>query len=183
MELTQRINRKFGLKLDNLDRAKNDLYPTPHWVTQALIDHERFDGTICEPARGNLNIVKVFNNNSLSMMYSDISEEHGNNDFLESTDRYDHIITNPPFPLATEFIEKAVELASYKVALLLPVPYLASIKRKELFKRTNLTRVHIICKRLKVGTPKGPITSHFNHAWFIGDKTKFLHKSTTINWI
>lgn len=40
-----------------------DFYPTPTWATVALLDKEKFDGEITEPACGDGAISKVFENN------------------------------------------------------------------------------------------------------------------------
>lgn len=137
--------KKMGMKTDMENRVKNDLYLTPPQFTQSLLDLEKFSGTIHEPSCGRLDMVKVFSK-SYTTTFSDINFDHGGVDFLNTNEEHDNIVTNPPFCLANEFIEKAVVLARFKVALLLSVPYLASIKRKEIFERTRLTRVHMFMK-------------------------------------
>ena len=44
--------------------------------------------------------------------------------FLICTDRCDAIITNPPFSLATEFLETAFRVAKHMIIFLLPLDYL-----------------------------------------------------------
>jgi len=57
---------------------------------------------------------------SENVVGKDISSGHN---FLDETEKYDSIITNPPFSLAYEFIQKAKTLTDY-FAFLLPPSYL-----------------------------------------------------------
>jgi hypothetical protein len=43
------------------------------------------------------------------------------------------IITNPPFDLATEFVMRAFDVAKWKIAMLLPLQYVAAQNRTKLF--------------------------------------------------
>lgn len=50
-------------------------------------------------------------------------------DFFDITERYASIVTNPPFSRHVEFIEHAKQIATEKVALLLPLNYLTGKQR------------------------------------------------------
>ena len=108
-------------------RKRSDFYETPYSITEHLFKNENFNTnlSICEPACGNGAIVKVlqkFWNGNITSYDADI-------DFLSETRQYDYIVTNPPFSLAMEFIEKAKRVAVNKFALLLPLSYLHGKQR------------------------------------------------------
>lgn len=101
------------------DRIPNDLYPTPPWCTQALLDNMAFNShdKIWEPACGLGHISKVLKENGLSVVSSDLMNYgygRKHTDFLKTRKMRDgskHIITNPPYgPLAEEFIRHALKL-------------------------------------------------------------------------
>ena len=86
----------------------------------------RFQGLpLLEPSCGDGAIVQVLQEKNLNVTGKDLSLGQ---DFLEETERYDAIITNPPFSLAYEFIKKAKTLTDY-FAFLLPLSYLHGKKR------------------------------------------------------
>jgi predicted RNA methylase len=103
------------------ERVLNDFYATPIPATMALLERESFAGKILEPACGQGHIaqaVKTYNPKSV-IEGTDIVQRDdvfnlgikGGIDFLRAVYKpgeYDHIITNPPFSLAQEFIEKNI---------------------------------------------------------------------------
>jgi hypothetical protein len=93
-------------------REANDFYPTPTWLTEALIPHLGKPRHILEPAAGDGAIVGV-----LHRAFSEAEIDHGDittgQDFLTYAwrqDYYDLIITNPPYSLAEEFARRALSL-------------------------------------------------------------------------
>jgi hypothetical protein len=80
------------------------------------------------------------------------------------SDRFDYIITNPPFSLAQEFVEKAMGVADVTV-MLLRLNFLGSQKRAK-FLRSNMPDVYILSKRPSF-TGKG--TDSTEYAWFVWD--------------
>lgn len=104
-------NRKI-IVTDRANRQKDDFYQTPEWVTRVLLGFHKFDGEIWEPAAGR------------GYCPAGI-------DFLFENMRAQNIVTNPPFNLAYEFMEKGLELAERSLALLLPIRYLCGKKRAE----------------------------------------------------
>jgi hypothetical protein len=91
----------------NPDREKDDFYATPDWAIDALLDREKFDGEIWEPACGDGAILKLLPEHAIG---KDIQHN-----FLNETDKYDNIITNPPFSIAYEFIKKAKQIILKKL--------------------------------------------------------------------
>ena len=162
-------------------RNKSDFYQTPHSMTEQLLENEVFDYTksVFEPACGKGAIVCVIANNFKKFYYQDIQESE-NYDFLNYEGNYDYIITNPPFSLAFEFIQKAKEVAKVKFAMLLPLSFLHGQKRYEekifRFAEYPLTKVYVFT-RYPLLTDKIREDGKYNtgmmvYAWFIWEKRK-----------
>lgn len=120
-------------------RNKKDFYSTPYSVTEQLLEYEFFDfkKTVQDPCCGKMAIVKILNDNFSFVGYNDLYYENNINtgyDFLSRKDDYyihksDYIITNPPFSLADQFIQRSKEKAKLKFAMLLPLSYLHGVGR------------------------------------------------------
>jgi hypothetical protein len=164
---------------NNGKRKKSDFYETPYSITRQFLDEESITGNILEPSCGNGAIVKVLKENGLNVIGKDISQ--GQN-FLEETEKYDAIVTNPPFSLAYEFIQKAKTITDY-FAFLLPLSYLHGKKRFDNIysdREYPLTRVYVFTRYPMLGDKlrdDGKYkTGMMVYAWFVWDK-----KSTNIN--
>ena len=90
-------------------RKKSDFYETPYSITSHLLKVESFDTSliVCEPACGSGAIVKILEKEWKDVVAYDIEKN-----FLMETEKYDYIITNPPFSLAYEFVQKAKQVAT-----------------------------------------------------------------------
>lgn len=88
-------------------------------------------------------------------------------------DRFDLIITNPPFSLAEKFIEKAITEAKV-VVMLLRVNFLGSKKRVEFFKKYK-PDIYISPKRPSF--EKGG-TDATEYAWFVWNSDNLDNKVT-----
>lgn len=104
----------------------NDNLSTPYSMTKQLLENERFDYNkkFLDPACGKYAIVKV-----LPVDYIDAYDIEF--DFFNETDKYDYIITNPPWSEWDKFIEKAKEIAIEKFAMLGDADFLTGIGRYE----------------------------------------------------
>ncbi len=109
-------------------RKKSDFYETPYTLTRKFLDVEYFNknSTVCEPACGGGAITRI-----LKEYWEDdkITAYDQETNFLWETGEYDYIITNPPFSIAFEFIQRAKLVAKSKFAFLLPLSYLHGKKR------------------------------------------------------
>ena len=154
-------------------RPELDFYRTPEDAVIALLKVEEFDGIVWEPACGDGAISDVLKDYGVSVVSSDI-HDYGYGpvvDFLTAHEMVDHVVTNPPFKLAREFIEHALTHTNGKVAMLLKLDFLGSKKRKELFKRTPLKKVWVFSWRIKMAR-NGNDTEYKNgsmitFAWFV----------------
>ena len=173
---------------NNIDgkRKKSDFYETPYSITRQFLEVETgISGKILEPSCGNGAIVKVLKDKGFDVIGKDLEFGH---DFLRETERYDAIITNPPFSIAYEFIQKCKELSNY-FALLLPLSYLHGKKRFDnIYSDQNfpLSRIYVFTRYPMLGEPlrdDGKYnTGMMVYAWFVWDmKTK--GKEPIIKWI
>jgi hypothetical protein len=182
------------------ERVENDFYATPLTATTALLKFESFKGRVLEPACGQGHIIKALNDHGYyDVDGTDIIQREdvfgtgikGGIDFLSAKypyDYYDHVITNPPFSLAQEFIEKSLRTATKKVAMFCKIQLLEGISRKRMFQGSPLKTVYVFSHRvnpLRNGVPvdeRGkPWSSTMCFAWFVWDKS--YEDNPTIRWI
>lgn len=113
------------------NRRALDFYPTPPEVTIALMEFLKLDPCfIWEPACGDFAMSNEFLKYGHSVRSTDIQL---GDDYLLTSGSADAIITNPPFNLSGEFIQKALKEAPI-VAMLLKSQYWHAKKRFDLFK-------------------------------------------------
>jgi hypothetical protein len=83
------------------------------------------------------------------------------------------IITNPPYSLAEQFVEVALERAPL-VIMLLRLAFLESEKRSDILDGGQLARVHVFERRLpmmhRAGWNGNKATSSIAFAWFCWDR-------------
>jgi len=114
-------------------RVESDYYPTPPEATKALLNFLKLpaETVIWEPACGQGHMVKVMEEYGYKVTGSDIQ---GDEDYLKiPTKECDWIITNPPFSVSQEFIERSIQHGK-PFALLLKSQYWHAKKRLELFR-------------------------------------------------
>ncbi len=96
----------------------------------------------------------------------------------------DNIITNPPFKLAKEFVEKALTIATNKVVILQRLAFLESKERYKLFTTTPLKCIYVFSKRLNMyanGIKDKKRSGMLAFAWFVWEKG--YNGKPYINWI
>ncbi len=168
-------------------RKKSDFYETPYTLTRKFLDVEYFNknSTVCEPACGGGAISKV-----LKEYWEDdkITAYDKETNFLWDFDEYNYIITNPPFSLAFEFIQKAKQLAKSKFALLLPLSYLHGKKRfDEIYsdREYGLEKVYVFTRYPMLGETlreDGKYnTGMMVYAWYVW--TNGYSGQPTIDWL
>lgn len=161
----------------------DDFYPTPAEAVHALLAAEKkwlSFGSVWEPACGDGAIVSVLRDYGFLVRATDIVDRgcprSGVLDFLgeeAESSAARHIITNPPFKLAREFVDAALKRAPY-VAMLLRLAFLEGAARKPWFENLPLARVHVASRRLPMmhrhGWTGPKAGSAVCHAWFVWDK-------------
>lgn len=130
---------------------------------------------IWECASGKGNLVKAFKKEGFDVVESDILK---GKDFLKyEPNDYDCIVTNPPFSIKQDFLQRAFELGK-PFAFLLPLTTLETKKRQELFDQNGIEIV-FVDKRINFETPDGTgegswfATAWFTHGLNIGKEMTF----------
>ncbi len=179
------MGKNFSCNNASGKRKKSDFYETPYSITRQFLEREKIAGTILEPSCGNGAIVKVCKDMGMTVIGKDLSLGQ---DFLDEKKSYDAIITNPPFSLAYEFIQKAKTLTNY-FALLLPLSYLHGKKRFDNIysdARFPLSRIYVFTRYPMLGEKlrrDGKYnTGMMVYAWFVWDK-KTVGQKPVIEWI
>ena len=127
-------------------RVDNDFYATNPKAVEMLLEQESFEcNNILEPCVGNGNIAVALklHNPSAKILGVDIVDRGYPKTFvsdfltLDIPLKFDTIITNPPFSLAKEFVEKSLTHLTNtgKCAMFLKIQFLEGSKRKEFFKK------------------------------------------------
>ena len=173
-------------------RNADDYYVTPHWLIEdflaAFSENCRFifdpeDGPIVlDPSAGGCN--------KYEMSYPIVLEQHGftvdswdiredsrakfkGRDFLSIdpiyTPAYQIIITNPPFNVAQEFTEHALEMVPNGglVIMLQRLNWLGSQKRKPMWQKLPLAAVYVHSKRPGFDPQKPSKTDSTEYAHFV----------------
>lgn len=98
------------------------------------------------------------------------------------------IITNPPFNLMQEFVEKVLKIAENKVIMFGKIQFLEGEKRKMLFEEHPFQRMYVFSKRQNPMRDGEPLdengkkwTGTMCFAWFVWDKD--CQQEPTVYWI
>lgn len=179
------------------DRVENDFYVTDPVAVQKLLHKYSINGTeILEPCVGNgsiANTIKKFYANKHNITGVDIVDRGYPNtivhDYLtwETDKKFDCIITNPPYSLAKEFVEKSMELlnegydedgyAKGQLIMFLKIQFLEGAKRKAMFEKYPPKYIYVFRNRMATwnnGKPLDPNGKRWAttmcHAWFVWEK-------------
>ena len=171
-------------------RVENDYYATNPKAVEMLLTNYTFDAaTILEPCVGGGHIANAINNffaNQRVITGLDLVDRGYPNTIVQNfltweTDRkFEGIITNPPFSLAQEFIEKGMELLTDdgQMAMFLKIQFLEGAKRKKFFEKYPPKYIYVFRNRMATwnnGNEVDPNTGKrwattMCHAWFIWEK-------------
>lgn len=158
----------------------DDLYETPPEAVHALLKHEIIPLTVWEPACGPGSIVTVLRESGRAVIASDLVDYGGRDckggiDFLmerSAPNGVPCIITNPPFKLASLFIEHATDLVPH-VCMLLRFEYFAA-QHGGLLDRKLPSRIYAFTKRLprmhRHGWDGPRAVARTNFAWYVWDR-------------
>ena len=137
-----------------------DDFPTPPWATRALLErilcpHYHLFATSCrEPAVNRGHMIEPLSKYFTRIIASDI-HDYGCGfpvrDFLddEPLEMVDWTITNPPFRLAPQFIDRALETSRQGVAMIARCAFLEGQKRyRDLFQYQPPTDIYQFVERV-----------------------------------
>ena len=191
------------------DRVDSDFYATdPKAVHKLLLKYSINGSEILEPCIGNGNIANAikdfYNNKGLNITGVDIVDRGYPNtivhDYLtwKTDKKFDCIITNPPYSLAKEFVEKSMTLLNDgydedgypngQLIMFLKIQFLEGAKRKELFEKYPPKYIYVFRNRMATwnnGKPLDPNGKRWAttmcHAWFIWHKG--FKGEPTVRWL
>lgn len=175
------------------ERQNEDFYATDPIAAKLLLEVEDFSNNIWECACGQKHLSNVFENEGFNVRSSDIVDRCGNEvyDFLSSDNTFwdGDVITNPPYKLAKEFIEKAIDIIpeGRKVAMFLKIQFLEGKERKKLFQKyppkvIYVSSSRILCaKNAEFEAMKAGGGSAVAYAWYVWEKG--YNGDTILKWI
>ena len=163
------------------ERAANDYYATDPRAVEMLLQMETFAPVIWEPACGEGHISKVLAAHgyeviSTDLIYRGFGDPEPLNFLEEPLDGFEgDIITNPPYSVGLQFVERALESVrpGGKVAMFLKVQFLEGKRRGEFFKKSPPRSVYISRSRLacyKNGDLTTNPESAIAYAWYVWEK-------------
>jgi hypothetical protein len=179
-----------------------DFFPTPPWATRALVEcvlGDALDGAeVWEPACGEGHMAEVLTEYAQHVFASDV-HDYGRQDAVGSfvgegldvvrwTEPHDPdwIITNPPFNLAVEFAERALQEARRGVALLVRTAWLEGGERyTRLFSKQEPVYVAQFCERVPMvkGRWEPDATTATAYCWVVWDRKIGVNEGTLFRWI
>jgi predicted RNA methylase len=171
-------------------------FPTPPWATRALCEHlarhrDLRSLTVREPAanRGYMArpLTEYFGRVEASDVH-DFGVGYPVRDFLfpEPMVRLDWTITNPPFRLAEQFVERARQTSVHGVAMIVRSAFLEGKGRHaRLFSRWRPSRVLQFVERVVMhrGRVTADGTTATAYAWLIWDDVLRSTAQTRFEWI
>lgn len=172
-----------------------DDFPTPPWAARALVEHvlgrDTVKGASClEPACGRGHMARA-----LAEYFGHVDSADAYTygfgsirDFLTypyEAQSHDWVITNPPFRLAEQFIDRARTVARRGVAILARTVFLESVGRYEgIFRDTPPTIFAQFSERVPMlrGRVDRKGTTATAYAWFVWNKDLRLSEAKLV-WI
>jgi hypothetical protein len=176
-------------------RDSADDFPTPPWATRALIEHvigrEQVAGLSClEPASG-----RGYMARPLAEYFAEVDAYDAFHygyapirDFLaypQEALSHDWVITNPPFRLAEEFVERALFVARRGVAILARTVFLESVGRYEgIFRDRPPAKFAQFSERVPMvkGRVDPRASTATGYAWFVWQK-ELIDAHPQLMWV
>ena len=164
------------------ERAEHDYYATDPQAVEMLLTLETFAPVIWEPACGEGHISKVLAAHGYEVISTDLIYrgfgEPEPMDFLTETfpDFEGDIITNPPYGIALDFIQRALDSVQIgrKVTMLLKIQFLEGQRRKEFFTNNPPKTIYVSRSRIRCAL-NGNFDGFKNgsticYAWYVWEK-------------
>lgn len=161
----------------NYELPEHEYYPTPDETVQRLFSIIPINPTwsYLEPCKGLAEAIYRYMPEG-----SQWAELSYGVDYLETPfDHVDCVITNPPFSLTPQFLEKSLEEADV-VIYLQRLGYLASIGRREFWNEHKPTNLIVLSKRPSFA---GKGTDKTDYCWYVWDPKGRLGLTDTFYFV
>jgi hypothetical protein len=143
-------------------QAREIIKAQSRFAAERLLARERFIGGIYDAWHSDDGIADAFVRNGNSVFITSIN--------IQNYDRgVQHIVTEPPLVVGRDRLDggevtvrKGLELATGKIALLLPAGWMTRPQAKRLFAETPIARIYIMSRKLRFRP--GPM------AWYVFEK-------------
>lgn len=185
----------------DVEREINDFYATPDIATKQLIDFltENYpsikDEFVWEPACGKGHISESLGAAGIPVISTDLIDRgYGccgdDYDFLSEDNTHTdcHIITNPPYKYAKEFVEKSMSILQdgKLCCMLMKLTFLEGNKRYEMFKKYPPKHLLVFANRINCAhggdfEKESPMGGAVAYGWYIWEKG--YTGKTMIDWI
>lgn len=172
------------------ERQTEDFYATSPASVEALLKVEKFSKTILEPCVGMGHIAEVLRRGGHNIIAQDIVDRGYTDtiikDFLMQTENKNDIVTNPPYIMAKDFAEHALNISpdGTKIAMFLKLTFLESQSRKELFTKYPFKTLYVFAQRQNCARngefDKYP-SSAVAYGWYVWEKG--FSGDPVIKWI
>ena len=154
MEKNVNLKGKCFSKANMGQRKKSDFYQTPYSMTRqflsARFSRGKINSMVLEPACGQGDIVQVLREWFSAVESYDLED---GTDFLTWGGTAPYVVTNPPFNLANQFIEKCLQAAKIGFGLLMPLNYLQGKARyDQFFKSSARKKIQLNLKTVYIFT-------------------------------
>jgi len=145
------MGKAYANRKPEKERPEADFYSTPYCLTWELLKLDEFEyKPIYEPAAGSGAISSQLKKYGFSVIEDDIRTT--GKDFLECTQHFPYIITNPPFSLFDDFVVKAKE-CSDKFAFIFKTNFFGSHSRFKNGIWNNLESIYIFDRQVDYRSP------------------------------
>ncbi|UVI40231.1 hypothetical protein [Qipengyuania spongiae] len=173
-------------------RDSLDDFPTPPWATRALIEHVigrdvQYQNCL-EPACGAGHMARTLDEYFDTVTGQDVAD-YGYGDLqdyltFEPNQRWDWVITNPPFRLAENFIDQALKMSRAGCAMLVRTTFIESVGRyRRLFSQQPPTKVAQFVERVPMvkGRLDKKASTATGYCWLVWQKNET--SSSELVWI
>jgi hypothetical protein len=167
-----------GTRHSECPRADSDFYTEPAWTVAALLHHLLLSDGLHDPCCGSGTVIDTAASCGLKATGADIADRAARRfavrDFLTDESTYRNIVTNPPYHLAPEIICHALAHVSDggRVAALVPLGFIASQRRYQLFSRPACELAVVLSRRPSL--PPGGLLQRHGESIRGGGSTDFL---------
>lgn len=189
------MNEFRPIHISGYDRTDHDFYPTPSWVTAALLKHVKLRGPVWEPCCGDGAIARIIEASGQQVVSTDLVD-HGFGragvDFFACRSfpaGCGAMVTNPPYgdggvmqrsanisKAMRRFVRHAIDLteqANGQLALLVRFQWMAGRRASDLITSGPLDAVLALTRRIR-WFDMGPQTTNgqHHHAWLFWDSQR-----------